>query len=317
VPAIISGGNILTRKAFTLIELLVVIAIIAILAAILFPVFAQAKEAAKKTAALSNVKQYGTATALYQSDSDDVTPLFTSVRSNGTWRWNTIHPYPAGWFSDPAGWSSAAVIQESQVHPANTVQPYAKNLDLSEMPGLPSIQGNAPDFAAQRLKKPGKIALSYNGLLSSYSSSGVDNPSMVPMWSTVVGATNVEGRALTSPALRCDSTSPTSCQFNPTGPPYTGATNAAASAWFGTYSAKGALYNGVIMVVRTDTSAKSMRIGATGTNSNIMDPWSNYGTDGVPVGMRMCSLGTTGFYYGCFFRPDQDGTRTKWAAIAE
>jgi prepilin-type N-terminal cleavage/methylation domain-containing protein/prepilin-type processing-associated H-X9-DG protein len=61
-------------KAFTIIELLVVIAIIAILAAILFPVFAQAKLAAKKTSSLSNCKQLGTALQIYVGDYDDVTP---------------------------------------------------------------------------------------------------------------------------------------------------------------------------------------------------------------------------------------------------
>ena len=59
------------RNAFTLIELLVVIAIIAILAAILFPVFAQAKAAAKRTADLSNVKQITTGLLMYTNDYDD------------------------------------------------------------------------------------------------------------------------------------------------------------------------------------------------------------------------------------------------------
>jgi prepilin-type N-terminal cleavage/methylation domain-containing protein/prepilin-type processing-associated H-X9-DG protein len=63
------------EQAFTLIELLVVIAIIAILAAILFPVFAQAKLAAKKTQDLSNIKQIGTATLIYCNDFDDVFPV--------------------------------------------------------------------------------------------------------------------------------------------------------------------------------------------------------------------------------------------------
>ena len=59
------------KQAFTLIELLVVIAIIAILAAILFPVFAQAKEAAKKTQSISNLKQIGLAWTIYSGDYDD------------------------------------------------------------------------------------------------------------------------------------------------------------------------------------------------------------------------------------------------------
>ncbi len=69
------------KKAFTLIELLVVIAIIAILAAILFPVFAQAKEAAKKTACLSNSRQIGMATKMYLGDYDDTMPIFYAYNS--------------------------------------------------------------------------------------------------------------------------------------------------------------------------------------------------------------------------------------------
>ncbi len=83
------------RKAFTLIELLVVIAIIAILAAILFPVFAQAKAAAKHTTNLSSIKNIATATMLYVSDSDDVFLCefnHDSLNDYGEWQW-FLQPY--------------------------------------------------------------------------------------------------------------------------------------------------------------------------------------------------------------------------------
>ena len=72
------------KRAFTLIELLVVIAIIAILAAILFPVFAQAKTAAKKTVAISNQKQIATGFMLYLGDSDDRYPMRRGCELNSS-----------------------------------------------------------------------------------------------------------------------------------------------------------------------------------------------------------------------------------------
>ncbi|HMS54676.1 MAG TPA: prepilin-type N-terminal cleavage/methylation domain-containing protein [Fimbriimonadaceae bacterium] len=84
------------KKAFTLIELLVVIAIIAILAAILFPVFAQAKMAAKKTADLSNGKQLGIGLQLYLQDTDGTYPPSNHRLGDGAqemhWSWMML-PY--------------------------------------------------------------------------------------------------------------------------------------------------------------------------------------------------------------------------------
>lgn len=91
------------KRAFTLIELLVVIAIIAILAAILFPVFAQAKLAAKKTSDLSNVKNISLAIHLYGGDNDDTFPRQVYKSGVNLFGWDT-----------PVTWRE-------------TVQPYVKN----------------------------------------------------------------------------------------------------------------------------------------------------------------------------------------------
>ncbi|NLJ36074.1 MAG: DUF1559 domain-containing protein [candidate division WS1 bacterium] len=83
------------RQGFTLIELLVVIAIIAILAAILFPVFARAREKARQNSCLSNVKQLGLATMMYAQDYDELMPasiMSESPNSNRFW-YQLLYPY--------------------------------------------------------------------------------------------------------------------------------------------------------------------------------------------------------------------------------
>ena len=102
------------RRGFTLIELLVVIAIIAILAAILFPVFAKARERAKRTSCLSNMNQIGKSLMMYMDDSDQILPGNDGA-SSGMAGFNL----PGG-FMDPAAgrnWAKSAY-------------PYVKSLDV-------------------------------------------------------------------------------------------------------------------------------------------------------------------------------------------
>lgn len=110
-----------SRRAFTLVELLVVIAIIAVLAAILFPVFSQAREKARSVACLSNVNQLGTATQMYIQDYDE--RLF--FRASG---------------ASPSVSRSGAIVPSTQQPPVlwwNATLPYTRNAQILRCPSDP------------------------------------------------------------------------------------------------------------------------------------------------------------------------------------
>lgn len=117
------------RRGFTLIELLVVIAIIAILAAILFPVFAQAREKARATSCLSNLRQIGTANLMYIQDYDDTFPS------------NYVATLPTPYWCDPMDDPSAQPNWWSEL------MPYVKNQAIFLCPSATNTQYEEPGHA--------------------------------------------------------------------------------------------------------------------------------------------------------------------------
>ncbi len=147
-----------TNRAFTLIELLVVIAIIAILAAILFPVFAQAKAAAKKVSCLSNTKQMALGALLYANDYDDALPAaqqtqivagnpkyvwwWYSIAFNGAWTVNltdgSIYPYLKNKQIENCADASGLVSYPKQYYGANA-DPVGYALNSHLNPGAAGV----------------------------------------------------------------------------------------------------------------------------------------------------------------------------------
>ena len=157
------------RKGFTLIELLVVIAIIAILAAILFPVFAKAREKARQSSCLSNLKQLGTAGMMYMQDYDETSWLTSANHMSNC----ASHDTPdAIWY--------------------RALQPYVKNEQIFL---CPSDQGQSAEWGSTWDERPGttsgvypssigrEFALSYgtNHNMGGASMAAVDYPAETGM----------------------------------------------------------------------------------------------------------------------------------------
>jgi prepilin-type N-terminal cleavage/methylation domain-containing protein len=175
-----------TRRAFTLIELLVVIAIIAILAAILFPVFAQAREKARQATSTSNLKQAGTGVMMYVQDYDETFPIAFPNNNAG----NNIYTSP------PALRPPATLAR--QAHVMNSIQPYIKNYQLYSNPS--SMIWSINPVANNPL-----IHYTFNGLLNTYPQAGVaQSASVIMFWSGMV-KNQLTGYAVASPVMPCQS----------------------------------------------------------------------------------------------------------------
>ena len=324
-----SPSDSVRRSGFTLIELLVVIAIIAILAAILFPVFAQAKAAAKKTQALSNTKQSGTSVLIYTTDTDDTFPLAYSFDANGTMAmgpWSSPSYMLALVPADPVVMNQAtlAQINGSKSFWMNSTYPYSKSLDILDTPFSKKVDVDAAIITTNpaALKK---IHSSINGLLNAFPTTSVGAPSSVPLISYGNGQEAYPGQAYTNPNMRCSVAGTAGnpappCIFNGGGMPQTGATassrgdvyeysfdKASDTTWTATEG---------FVVSFTDSSAKFIKTPAKGfNNANRRLPAYEFSDNArgvkIPGGYvadpARCVSSPGAPAYQSFYRPDNTG----------
>ena len=305
------------NRAFTLIELLVVIAIIAILAAILFPVFAQAKLAAKKTQSISNLKQMGTATYIYLADSDDLYPLaFVDFQAGGVgYNWNYFVPVPGSGYAIPAGtpaWKANGI----NCFVFNTLQPYMKNTQMLSDPvgsKLSTTATYAP--TAYPYTAFTDVTYTYNGLLNGFSGTAVTNVANLSVFWHGHGKRSLYGLGYASPWLNCNNNTENCVYQTPSatcstaGPGSNGQTGG-----YTTRTGAGAgnktgmsVYNLGFIITFADSHAKFRRItGGTGdatqrTDPRI-DPFARYDTFSSPRGRYWDQY----FCHPYMFRPDYD-----------
>jgi prepilin-type N-terminal cleavage/methylation domain-containing protein/prepilin-type processing-associated H-X9-DG protein len=277
------------RHAFTLIELLVVIAIIAILAAILFPVFAQAREKARQTTCLSNQKQIGLGILMYSQDYDELYPL-AKIQSVAGGAWS------GGYVTTPPDWRTptAANVAFRSLFWANSIQPYLKNGDLYKCPSGANFTVTS---TAAALKPTYKMSYVMNGFLTQYPQAGINQTAATVLMWEGSGKAAVDGFSSENPTLNCP-TGTENCVYVAKG-------TACATGNGGTggmYGPEGSMYvhNNGINLTFADGHVKYRRLGAVvgaATDGNV-DPFTNYNASGFP---------TSFWNNGChawLFRPD-------------
>lgn len=301
------------RTAFTLIELLVVIAIIAILAAILFPVFAQAKLAAKKTQAISNVKNIGTAAQIYLADYDDTFPIANIWNpENNRTAYNRFVPTPA---EQAVGFTDARGIDAFNTFYTNSLRPYLKNEQIYDDPNAVSTTSIYTLSIANGMPYQGSknnYAYTYNGLLNSYNATAINNVANTVVFN-LDGDRKAPGAWFANPYMGCENANRVApCVYKP-GHAACATTDNGSTSFF-SRSSGGAgfdMYGGQWIVGFADSHVKTRKMGifTNGPTDPRIDPFTNWqGSNGSALQMiRWWSAENAGGCHAYLFRPDLDG----------